>query len=415
MVKPRNAHLILVLVILLLSCPSNASAKQPIKWADPSMIFNKLVVDAIVYTVEKYGANLDRNNYYAISEVSQDENNPYLWYATLLELSPDTDPHDWNYLEDFVNYYELRIVQNQTGFIAEFVQLEQRGFVALSAEMETLFNTEIPILPFKKNTYATYGVLGLHLYDAYGTNNYPGWYAVDFVSGPYMGDTGAPNAVYVSQSGVSRVMCRDTTQMGVKIGNYIYLHLVETGDIKGYQDYLQGDYLGSLVTGNTDTTCGVTSQSAENYHLHFGFEGTSFLVENYVYANEIFTDQRDGNTISATENIFAEWNSQLNPGALPDTGDNLGIHRGDNFWDSMVGGVRDMTGRLGSLFFPGAAHNLPINTIISIAALSVAVVWHVSLLNFELVMAVLLIILGLELIRVVLAGYKLIKSLIPFV
>lgn len=419
----RYWRVILILCVLL-AIPSNASASS-FKWADDPFDWPDEIVDAVHYTVNKYGTFLNRDSYYAISYLGQSKTDQYTWYATLLELDPNCDPSNWGFMQDGLADYQLTITHTDVGFTAQFDNMPSRNparaFVETKRDqvettlMQRSVLAETPIMPWLKGTYAYYGLLGLHLYDAYGSNSYPGWYAVDFIGGPFMGETGMPNAVYASTSGQITVLCTDDTQMGIRIGIYQYLHLVPTTDLYTGKVVNQGNYLGTLITGDSDTNCGYTDQLEDNYHLHFGFKPVwPMRFENYSLTYETFMDVHEGTLYEPGDNLYAEWLSDVDPDILPPglpDDYNIGVYHGDSLWDGLVNGVVFAAINFANRLFPSAADLLPTMQILSIAAISIALIYMVALVNFTFPLAVFSTISLLEIVRLGKAIWQQIKSI----
>jgi len=421
MANTRYALLIgLFLAFGVMVIPARADGLY--QWADDPMPWPPDMVSEIRMTITKSGYWLDKNNYYAIGSLSQSVDDPYIWYATILILSPGADPHHWQFEQDVVDDFQMVLdYANLDGRIAEFVNPpadtlgEQITRALLVRDTDIDIGVDKPIFPWMKDTYAYYGALGIH---SYGTN-YPGWFAIDFVSGPFMGETGAPNAVFAATDGKVTVLCTDATQTGIKIGQFQYLHL-NTGAVNIYdgKSVRQGEYLGSLILGTHDTNCGYTDQSDENYHLHFGFKGEEVIIENYVLGYGVLVDQRTSEVIEPEENILAEWTSELiappiPPGVPPDY--NIGIYRNDSFWDFLVGGFQNMSFQISASLFPQAADMLPKEFILRVTGITLALIYMVSLVNFWFVTLVFTLIGIMEIARFTLGTYKFIKSLIPLV
>jgi hypothetical protein len=123
--------------------------------------------------------------------------------------------------------------------------------------------------PWEPGKRAVYGVLGVHT--AFGQKG------VDFVGVQTDASTMSAYA-YAAESGTIYWVCSDGTQKGIKVqsasGNYLYLHFDPSISFTVNQTVQGGNPLGPLRYGTFDDTCGYASQTAQTYHLHFGFPGT---------------------------------------------------------------------------------------------------------------------------------------------
>ncbi|MCL4826494.1 MAG: hypothetical protein KJZ95_03950 [Caldilinea sp.] len=114
--------------------------------------------------------------------------------------------------------------------------------------------------------------------------SYPGWKAVDFVSGPGVGT--APNSVRAARGGTIELICGPDafSQATIKLDNLMYTHLRYNSAIhRTGEPRMTGDYLGSMVTGRISGNCGYsTGQEEPYYHLHLGFPNQSTITfENW--------------------------------------------------------------------------------------------------------------------------------------
>ncbi len=136
-----------------------------------------------------------------------------------------------------------------------------------------------PHLPWQSGTSMQYGPSGVHEagYDPiWGTG---GWKAVDLLSD---GSTGhAPNSVKAVTGGTIDGVCDDGTTVAVKMGGFIYAHLLKNDRLVIGHSFSQGDELGQLKTGTFGTKgkgCGYADQSPGWFHLHLGFPNTDSIV-----------------------------------------------------------------------------------------------------------------------------------------
>ena len=254
------------------------------------------------------------------------------------------------------------------------------------------------ILPFRSGTQALYGVLGVHSC-GYSLS---GWQAVDLFP--------TENMIYSVQSGSISYVCRDSTQVSMRIGNNLYAHLVDTGQQQGDQ-YNQGQALGSLVPGSFDDTCGYAAQNENAAHVHFCFipDGGSFSADGYTLNASSSEWVKGVETVNPEGYLTASWvdgNASL---SVP------GPAAGGNLWDSVIGGLVSM--------WNGATAALPDHQNMSLAEnvmASAAPAWQLMAVvmfgNFNMTVPLWVfgIIVTLELVRIVLAGLAWIWKVLPF-
>ncbi|MHB9031478.1 MAG: hypothetical protein ACYC6L_00375 [Anaerolineae bacterium] len=107
-----------------------------------------------------------------------------------------------------------------------------------------------------------------------------GWLAVDFISYYDPQDGMAPPVVRAAASGVIDWKCSPywgQSSAAVRIGELMYVHLLNMPDLETGRNVSQGELLGYLVPGPFEENCGVAKQGEWQYHLHLGFPATSTL------------------------------------------------------------------------------------------------------------------------------------------
>ena len=129
--------------------------------------------------------------------------------------------------------------------------------------------------PFAGGTSAMFGPRGVHEGATQNT------YAVDFLGWPQAGIM--PDAVYAAQAGSVTWICRDSTQMSVRVGYFYYYHLVNDPGLREGSYFSLHQPIGRLVHGSFDDDCGWADQRWDAYHLHFvfGASGGEFGIENW--------------------------------------------------------------------------------------------------------------------------------------
>jgi len=254
------------------------------------------------------------------------------------------------------------------------------------------------ILPFRTGTQAQYGELGVHAC-GYSLN---GWMAVDLFP--------SENMVHASRAGFVTYVCRDDTQVSLRIGENLYAHLADTGQQVGDQ-YHQGQAMGALVPGTFSDTCGNAEQAPTAYHVHFCFvpDGNTFTADGYELNVNSSVWTKGEETVSPSGYLTANWT---------DAGVDVPVYAaaGSNFWDGFMGGISDI--------FENTVSVLPehqdLGMAEQVAATSAPALELVSVIiagTFDLtvILWVVGIIIALELVRVIYAGWMWIKRAIPII
>lgn len=254
------------------------------------------------------------------------------------------------------------------------------------------------ILPFRSGTQAQYGISAVHNC-GYSLN---GWKAVDLFP--------AENMVYSSLSGEVNYVCRDTTQIALRIGDNLYTHLVDNDAQVGDQ-YSQGQAISGMVSGAFDDTCGVSDQGESAYHVHFCFlpDATGFYhADGYALntATGSWT-KTGGDTVNPLGYLTADW---ANAGIIP------GPAAGANIWDSTVSGVTSMVDHTAAIL-PVHVDLKMADTVLGNAGPAFDLMYTVVLANFDLTVPlwVIGIITVLEIARIGYASWMWVKRAIPII
>jgi hypothetical protein len=203
------------------------------------------------------------------------------------------------------------------------------------------------ILPFASGSTAQYGTLGVH--DC--GYSLTGWKAVDIFP--------SSNQVYASQEGDVSYVCRDSTQVSIRVGDFLYAHLKDTGQSVG-DSYSQGQAMGELVTGSFNNTCGYAAQQAGKAHVHFCFipnpSSGSFTADGYVLNTTTSEWMKGSSIVKPGGNLTASW---VDAGGNPSSGSMF------NFWDRIIGGIVTINNWAVTTFFlpPGTTQATLYRTI----------------------------------------------------
>lgn len=383
---------------------------------------------------------------FVITDVSHTSENTYL--VSIAGISGDLQSYS---IQDNASWFSVVALQRQLSGdlrgtlkgtdeferminnfpLTESAQDEIGGVVTYTEYLETQgYGTAY--FPFYNMTSVLYGTLGVH------DHGDSGWKAVDFVS---WNDAGmAPNAVYASVAGIVTNICRDDTQMGLKIGPFYYLHMVNNPDIEVGYYFGVHDYIAHLVTGNFNDDCGYASQQPGAYHLHFAFAPVNHQLTLESWTLDTQTEIWTYGTITRSKNHLigpADWGGIFPPpppedpaptptpggpgeptptpgGPLPPPTPGQG-NNGTNFWTFLTNGVKDIGAAIAALF---PQHKEGVDLALSIseyANLPIKIVYITGVYNFKWPFIMMGLILILEFARGIYGIYMLVKRAIPVV
>ncbi len=229
--------------------------------------------------------------YYAITNLSEGEDRIDLSLAGFADLPAGP----WS-IDDSQALYSLTLVQSPAGLIIYPVLAlgVEPSLVATQAEYSTM-------LPWKTGVM-WFGPRGVHDL-GFGL---PGWLAVDWVSSGKDGE--APNLVYAAQAGEVSYVCRDQTQISIRVGNLFYAHLVDNG-IQVGDHFDQGELIGSMVPGTFSDYCGWAAQPDGMYHLHWGFPG-SIMADGWWLQTDTGYWVQGRQTVGVGQGMASDWSKQ---------------------------------------------------------------------------------------------------------
>jgi len=199
--------------------------------------------------------------------------------------------------------------------------------------------------PWDSGTSMMYGTRGVHAAGG-GADYAVGFSAVDFLGGNDLGSGVASDRVYAVATGEVDYVCQDPVTTLIRTENtetndyYIYAHLLENLHLTEGYTFYQGDYIGSLKHGTFDDNCGWAEQTAQHYHLHFGFKfsGGYFAMEGCVLSLSSQKWTCGTKTITTGQFIMNGWG--MDPNASGD--DANAYSQQTNFWDYMLLGASEM-------------------------------------------------------------------------
>ncbi len=380
---------------------------------------------------------------FAITNVTHLSENTYL--VSLTGISDYTDLANWNELDNGVWFGVVALQRHISGVLNGTIQgtqefdemiqdfplkqdakdaLEGGGTVGSDYSGEPMAPAANAYFPFYNGYTAIYGTLGVH---PHGDN----WKAVDFLANG--GGGTFPNAIYAAAPGMVTHICRDGTQLGLRIGSFYYLHLNDNASIQEGQYFVLHQYIGSLVKGNFNDDCGGASQQPSYYHLHFAFGNTGTLrLENW-YLDTGTEKWTYGSVTRSPGQLIgpADWNGVFpppptegppsdetpTPGPSPTPGGPVGPpvpgsgNDGTNFWTYITDGLKQIAQAILSIF-PTHQDLALASTIGKYAILAINIVYVSSIMNYAVAFIILAPIPILETIRIAIAIWLWAKRLV---
>ncbi len=265
-----------------------------------------------------------------------------------------------------------------------------------------------PVFPWMPGKRALYGDRGLH--DAgYGLT---GWLAIDWVSGDDFGSEAAPPLVFASETADITYVCRDSTSVAVRAGNFLYAHLQDNANLHTGYTLRKGVGFANLVYGSFDDTCGWASQRPNHYHVHWGFvvpTGAQHMqFENWDLDLSTGVFRRGDETVRKLQ-----WMTATGEAAAGDDIPTAGST--GSFWDGPISAIYALARATISQLREKASFNLAIN-LARYAGVMVRVYYIMVRSNFNMTITlwVMGVIVVLEPVRLLYALWMLIKRAIPF-
>ena len=248
---------------------------------------------AVNLVLDGFSAVLPAIPYYAITDVRQQDGLSYVSVIGLDNLTPDLN---WT-LDDGVWFGLFLLVKTGDGRWQGALQgtpaftalLDSIPDTAISPEvkkgLDPLQRTDDPptyLFPWEPGTSMQY-VSGVHL-NGFATL-VPGWLAVDFISDGNTRAGHASNKVLAASAGTIDFKCSPGAgekTAAIKVGDLMYIHLVNDSNIYQGRSLAQGELIGALQTGNFNENCGVAKQLNGQFHIHLGFLKTAaFQIEGW--------------------------------------------------------------------------------------------------------------------------------------
>lgn len=287
--------------------------------------------------------------------------------------------------------------------------------------------------PWEPSKTMKFGLLGVHgagpLADESGE-----WRAIDLESGSDMGPSAASDKVYASVAGDVEAVCSDGTSVAIRTGGdekFIYANMQENGNLEIDHSFSSGGYIGKLLHGSFNGTCGNALQQAQRWTLKWGFviQDNSFKAEGCSLTNPPGAPKwawHCGNITINPLGALQHYGNVVTTGGDPGTVDShilgeWGQGGGPSFWDYLVIGISDI---FNSLFLNSLPeHSSNINQLFDVILTGVKIVIRVAYvllkgnLNLfpaaKVILLTIGIVLALRVVAVVVYIYRMIKAL-PF-
>lgn len=359
----------------------------------------------------------DGASYYAITNISD---KGFVKIASVVALPADVDTQNWRldqaidlFLVAFNDDLSVRDRDNE-----KFLEITRGIFSDIPPSPNRQQNgteggfdedTNKPLLPYKPGTFVYIGPSGVHN-AGYGMT---GWKAVDLVSGSDFGSSAATDDVFASTSDEITYVCRDSTSVAIRAGNFIYAHLVDNTFLQEGNNLVRGTRFATLKHGTFSDTCGWANQQPNHYHLHFGMPGLQVI-------------QFSGWNFYPYDGVFVRGNERvgtgqrlINPGVTNEdvevSDPYADLREGKSIWDGIVSAIVEIANNAISTF-PARSQQNNQDIIMQSAGAIMRVFFIIlsSSFNLNVFAFVVITMLILEPSRLLYKLYMTIKKAIPF-
>jgi hypothetical protein len=122
--------------------------------------------------------------------------------------------------------------------------------------------------PWQVGTSMMYGMKGVHEggFAILGT-----YKAVDLLSDGDVSVGHAPNNLLAAAPGAINYVCDDGTSVAIRVGDLLYVHLMNNPKLKVGYSFATGEEIGPLRTGWFSSVCGYADQGENWFHIHWAF------------------------------------------------------------------------------------------------------------------------------------------------
>ncbi len=281
------------------------------------------VEQAILQALTNAKNVLPPTEYYAVANVHQMEDWLFISMVGLAGLGPDLT---WSLEKNSIWMGLVLLRQDESGHWAgaasgtiEFSHLidavpEKILSTQAKRDLDPLGRISIAATPYLRfpwpiGTKMQYGMSAVHNAGFAGYPGMSGWKAVDFFSN---GDIGTGNAdrLIVAEAGTIAWVCNDGTSVAVRVGDLLYAHLLNNGNLYTGHYFNQGDEIGVPKMGNFNSTCGYAIQDSAWFHVHLGFPDTGTVqFENWTLNLSDGKWRRNTETLGIYSWFYSEYDS----------------------------------------------------------------------------------------------------------
>jgi hypothetical protein len=231
--------------------------------------------------------------YYAVT-YAQPTDNGTAFYICLVALNLTSPDEEWsftgrtdadgNFVPSAVGWFGTVKVFSDGAVILRSSSTEQASASSkMAAPLLGPGGGTHVTFPWQPAKAVQYGLAGVH---PAGYSLADDWRAVDLLSGSDLGSGAANDKVYASTSGTVDYVCDDGTTVAIKTDNgndeFIYAHLLDNANLEIDHSFNARALIGSLKHGSFTDSCGTALQTAQHWHLHWGFRkgsNNTFRVE----------------------------------------------------------------------------------------------------------------------------------------
>lgn len=339
--------IILVFLFVMLILPINTALADEI----PSVVDTSIPVNADIRAAVDGWLSVSAPApypYWAITYVNKQTESETFVSLVALDL-PDPTNKTWHITDDDIVKWMGSIIV----YANNSVELYSDGGYDDNAQASSAVKMAIPLsdgggpnvrFPWNSGMSMMYGTRGVHAAGG-GAAYAVGFSAVDFLGGADLGSGVASDQVYAVATGSVDYVCQDPTTTLIRTENtstgdyYIYAHLLENSTLTEDYTFSQGALIGTLKHGSFDDNCGWAEQTAQHYHLHFGFKPSNgyFTMEGCVL------DMDSEKWTCGTNEVSTGGFLRGGTGApVPGDDDGGTIGATPSFWDLMVTGAVSM-------------------------------------------------------------------------
>jgi hypothetical protein len=311
--RVRRLGLILVTSALaasgLFAKPASAAASaqdRPIVLLSGTVELDPLLEEAIMAALSASRPLLGEAAYFAATDLRSADGWALASVVGLTEIAAD---QSW-YAEDGSWFGLILAHEIETGIWEAGVQGSDPYFSMLSEVPSTVYEpreasaldprlalraaASPTIFPWQSGTAMIYGPLGIH-------DGGSGWKAVDMATDGNTSAGHSPGIAVAAQPGTIDYICRDGITVTIRMGGFLYAHLLDNTGLYAGRRFAQGEELGQLKSGNFSAACGYGYQPSNWAHLHWAFPDADLSVEAW--------------TLSMSSGLWTDGTTTVAPGS----------------------------------------------------------------------------------------------------